>query len=492
LPDSNGLPYNFTDLYGKLSFTDGSNQVILFGFFQDDNVNYEFPANYAWTAAGAGAKFRVLPSGSNLILGGNFAYSNYNSGLKTVDENFPRHSKISGFNGGLNFSYILNNINEFSYGITFLGFTTDYEFTNSFGLITSQISNNTEAAGFFTYKKVFRSIDPSRSDSIIDRAVLEPSLRLHYFNDHSHVSPEPRLRFKYNLNRVSISLGTGLFTQNLLSANSDRDVVNLFQGFLSSPVDVPGVKKTHSLQTAVHYLAGVQIELLANLSTSIEGWFKDFTQLTNINRDKIFPKDPTFIVETGKAYGLDLMLEYQKDEVFFYINYGYAKIDRNNGTQTYATVFDRRHNGNIVAAWKPGRLYPADIPQAARLKFTDSKWEFSMRLSIGSGFPFTQTQGFFEKIDFDQNGSQTDYTTQNGSLGVLYAEEINGGRLPWYHRLDLAGKRRWQIKNKLLIEAQVSLFNTYNRKNVFYFDRIRYAIVRQLPLLPSAGFSVKF
>lgn len=492
LPDTLGLPYNFTDLYGKTTFTDGSNQVMFFGFFQGDNVNYEFPANYKWNSSGGGARFRVLPSGSNLILSGNFAYSKYNSGLATVDEEFPRHSKISGFNGGLNFSYILNNINEFTYGVSFLGFTTDYEFTNSFGLITSQVFNNTEAAAYFTYKKVFRRVDPTRADSIIDRAVLEPSFRLHYFNDHSHVSPEPRLRFKYNLNRVSFTLGTGIYAQNLLSANSDRDVVNLFQGFLAAPLDVAGVKKSHTLQTAVHYLVGVQVELLPNLSTSIEGWFKDFTQLTNINRDKIFPSDPTFIVETGSARGVDLLLEYDKDEIFIQANYGLSKIDRDNGSQVYPTVFDRRHNANVLAAWQTGRLYPSDLPSSVRLKYNESKWELSARFSIGSGFPFTQTQAFFEKIDFDQNGAQTDYVSQNGSLGVLYADEINGGRLPWYHRLDLAAKRRWQIKNKMLVEAQVNILNTYNRGNIFYFDRIRYAVVKQLPFLPSAGLSVKF
>jgi len=115
-----------------------------------------------------------------------------------------------------------------------------------------------------------------------------------------------------------------------------------------------------------------------------------------------------------------------------------------------------------------------------------------LRFNLGSGFPFTQTQGFFEKIDFTQNGSQTNYVNQNGNLGILYAEEVNGGRLPYFHRLDISAKRRWQFGNRYLLEANVTLINLYNRRNVFYFDRVKFAVIHQLPILPSTGITLKF
>ena len=55
---------------------------------------------------------------------------------------------------------------------------------------------------------------------------------------------------------------------------------------------------------------------------------------------------------------------------------------------------------------------------------------------MGSGFPFTQTQGFYENIPFS-DGINTDYTSENGELEIVYAE-LNKGRLPYYHRLDLS------------------------------------------------------
>jgi hypothetical protein len=490
--DTNGLPFNFTDLFGKLSFSDGSNNFSLFGFYQSDNVNYTYPTTYRWHSAGGGARFMLLPANSNLILTGNLAFSGYNSGLSVVSEDFPRRSLINGFNGTFNFNYIINNVNEINYGISLLGFKTDYEFTNSFGLITSQVFNNTEAAGYFRYKKVFHGRDLSEEDSLTERLVLEPSLRIHYYNDHSYLSPEPRFRFKFNLPRVSVTGGVGMYSQNLVSATSDRDVVNLFQGFLAAPPNLSNPIKNHTLQTSVHYLTGVEIELLPGLSTTIEGWYKDFTQLTNINRDKLFPEDPDFIVETGSARGVDLIMEYADKHWFLYGTYGLMKVDRDDGKRIYPTVWDRRHTVNLVGAYKTGKLYRDDSKVKGKLKFSDPKWEFSTRFTLGSGFPFTQTLGFFEKIDFTDDGAQTDYTTQNGSLGILYSEQINGGRLPYYHRLDFSAKRRWVIKNAFMVEAVASVLNTYNRQNIFYFDRVRFAVVNQLPILPSLGITVKF
>lgn len=491
--DSVGLPYNFLDLYGKMTFTDGVNFANIFGFRQTDNVNFEFPADIGWRAAGGGANFSLLPSQAAAIISGNFAYSRYETSLRSQSETFPRNSSIGGFNGGLDVSYILNSIDELSFGVVFLGFATDYTFTNSFGFITEQQANNTEAALYGKYKKVIRGKAKAGENSGFERAVIEPSVRLHYFNDQTHFAFEPRLRAKLNFPGLSFSAATGMFTQNLMSATSDRDVVNLFQGFLSAPDRLANRLKDHNLQTAWHALGGVEVELARNLSTQVEGWYKDFTQLTNINRDKIFPDEPDFITETGQAYGLDLVLKYQSPRLYLYGNYGWAKVTRDDGIRVYPTVFDRRHTANLVIAYRSGKLEAmGENNRLIKPKFNESKWEVSFRWGLGSGFPFTQTQGYFEKLDFLDQGAQSDITTQNGSLGILLSDEINTGRLPYYHRLDFSAKRRWLFSNKILLEANLSVINVYNRDNIFYFDRVSFESVYQLPVIPSAGLTLKF
>ncbi len=489
--DTIGLPFNFLDLYGKTTFGSGANSINLFGFYQMDNVNYGFPSNYKWKSFGGGTQFRFLPANSLMNISGNIAFSNYKTTLQTVTENFDRFSQIGGFNGSLNFGYIFNSVDEFNYGLQFLGFRTDFVFTNSLGLITSQQNNNTEAAGYFKYKKVFRKkIElPNGEVSYISRFVFEPSIRLHYYNDHSYISPEPRLKVKINLGKLGVNLATGLYSQNLVAATSDKDIVVLFQGFLSAPEAAANQRYKHNLQTGFHYLLGLEYPIADHFTAIIETWYKGFQQVTNINRDKMFPADPNFITEKGWAYGADIVLKYQTPKIFAYATYGWAKVQRDDFKRIYYTVFDRRHTANLVLDYKIGDFIQQslDDKQIKSVKFKDSKWECSTRWTLGSGFPFTQTQSMFEKLQFFSNGSQTNYTQQNGTLGFVLSDDYNGARLPFYHRLDISLKRRFLIKEKMLLEINVNAINTYNRQNIFYFDRIRYSRVDQLPFVPTAG-----
>lgn len=493
--DSLGLPYTFQDLYGKITASDGVNTASVFGFSHTDDVLYEFPANIGWDAFGGGAEFQLLPAEAGAIIRGNFAWSKYQSALRSQSENFPRSSSIQGFNGQLNVGYIFNSVDEFNFGMQFLGFDTDYVFTNSFGFVTAQQSSNTEAALFTRYKKVFIVKKGSKD---FERAVIEPSLRMHYYNNQVTPRLEPRIRTKLNFPGLSFSASAGMYSQNLMSASSDRDVVNLFQGFLSAPTQLANRVERTTLQTSWHLLGGIEAQLIKDVTTNVEAWAKNFTQLTNINRDKIFPDDPDFITETGLAYGFDFILKYQSPKFYVYANYGWSKVERTDRLdqaepRTYPPVFDRRHTINFLGAYKTGSFEARDgLGRRIRAKFNEPKWEFSMRWTLGSGFPFTQTQSFFEKLDFQENGAQTPITTQNGTLGLILTDELNGGRLPYYHRLDFSARKRWVFFNKMLLEADLTLINAYDRDNIFYFDRIRLEVVYQLPILPSAGLTLKF
>lgn len=491
-----GLPYNFLDLYGKLTLSDGVNTANVFGFRHTDNVNYEFPADIGWESIGAGGNFQVLPSGAGAIVSGNFAYSRYLTQLDNQTDSFPRSSSIDGFNGTLKVGYIFNSVDELDFGLSFLGFSTDYVFTTDYGLRPEQQASNTEASFFLNYKKVFQ--ETRAGGKKFERAVIQPGIHIHYYNNQVRAQLEPRIRAKLNFSRVSLSAGAGIYSQNLLSAASDRDVVNFFQGFLSAPSGVANQQRRTTLQTSWHGLLGVQMELLPKLTTTVEGWYKGFTQLTNVNRDAQFPSDPDYITEIGEAYGLDLILKYQSLHWYLYGTYGLARVTRTDRLdqdppRTYPPNFDRRHNVNFVASYQSGMFVVRDEEgNRLRPKFEVPKWEVSLRWGLGSGFPFTQTQGYFEKLDFSTDGAQTDISTQNGTLGLLLADELNGGRLPYYHRLDVSVKRRFLLKNRILIEGVASVINSYNRQNLFYFDRERYAAVYQLPVVPTLGVSVKF
>ena len=481
--DTAGLPFAFTDLYGKVSFNGANGSKFnLFGFNFNDAVNYQGVSDLSWKNWGVGSNFVLVPSGSAVLIDGVFSFSDYNISLIEAGLE-PRTSDISSFNGGLNFKLFMGE-DEARYGVEILGFRTNFSFYNSVGTKYEQEQNTSEIAGYFSYRKKLGNV------------IIDPGLRLHYYASLSVANIEPRIGAKWNItDDLRFKVAAGRYSQNLVAANSDRDVVNLFYGFLSAPENLPKTVTLPNgdvrdvkdpLQRANHYVAGVEYDLTNELTANFEVYFKDFRQVTNLNRNKLFNDTPEFadqpdelkkdfIVETGKAYGADLQLKYERDRLSVWTVYSYTYVDRFDGVQEYNPVWDRRHNVNFVTSYNFGKF---------------DSWRVNARWNFGSGFPFTQTQGFYGSIPF--NGDvNTDYTTSNADLATIFGP-LNQGRLPTYHRLDLGVTKVWKFDEHKVLELDMSLTNAYDRENIFYFDRVRFERVDQLPILPSVGVSFRF
>lgn len=477
--DSNGLPYNFYDIYGKVSIYAGDqgSKINVFGFSYNDQVNFSDITQLNWRAFGGGVNFAVVPGQANVRIEGIVSYSSYKINMtETVSP--PRSSTINGFNVGLNFHQFFGT-NRITYGIEALGFTTDFRFINANNRPIYQTENTTEIAGFVRYKFSKWGL------------VIDPSFRLHYYASLNNISAEPRLGIKYNIRDWwRIKFAGGLYSQNLIAANSDRDVVNLFYGFLSGSDNLPkkfrGEDVTSRLQKSQHLIGGMEFDVTKLLTLNVEGYFMNFEQLVNINRNKLYDDNgenatkpdylkKDFIIESGNAWGVDFTAKFEWNNLYVWLVYSLMKIERMDEIQTYTPHFDRRHNVNLVANYRFGKK---------------KGWEVSARWNIGSGFPFTQTQGFYEFLDFQQ-GINTDYTTANGSLGIQYAD-INQGTLPWYHRLDVNIKKIFTFGKNMKLELNAGATNMYNRQNIFYIDRITYQRVNQLPILYNFGVNFEF
>ena len=248
---------------------------------------------------------------------------------------------------------------------------------------------------------------------------------------------------------------------------------------ISSPEEIPdredGSVYKHKFQKAQHLIAGLEYDISYNIDFQLEGYIKDFTQITNINRNMTSNLDDEFIIESGIAKGIDALVKYKNKNLYLWVVYSLSHITRNDGIITYSPHFDRRHNVNLVSSYKFGK---------------NESWKIDIRWNLGSGFPFTQTQGFYENITFS-NGINTDYTSSNGELGIEYTN-LNEGRLPYYHRLDGSISKNITLNNKTNIDITASITNAYNRENIFYFNRIKYERVNQLPIMPSLGVSITF
>jgi hypothetical protein len=481
-----GLPYNFWDIYAKVSVNAGDegSKVNIFGFSHNDYVNFSSITKLNWSSAGGGLNFTVVPGSANVRIDGVFAYSNYN--IKMVEQNelsLKRESTVNGFNFNLNFHQFFGN-NRITYGLEGVGTFTHLYYDTPYSTHIENDNNTTEIAAFARAK--------------INKAgfVIEPSFRLHYYASVGEVSPEPRLSVKYNIRDWwRIKAAGGLYSQNLVAANSDRDVVNLFYGFLSGVDNLPdtyrGSPVTSLLSKSQHGILGMEFDIGKYVDINVEGYFMNFSQLLNVNRNKLYDEGtqpantPDYlvsdvIVETGYATGFDATVKFEYKNFYVWVVYSFLKTERTDEITTYTPHFARQHNINMVGSYAWGKK---------------RDWEASVRWNIGSGFPFTQTQGFYEFVDFQQ-GINTDYTTSNGTVGIQYAGP-NTGELPWYHRLDINVKKTFKFENKKnhhisKMEINVGGSNLYNRKNIFYLDRVTFQKIYQLPIIYNVGLSFEW
>lgn len=467
--DTAGLPYSFNDFYGKYSVNSSNgSKFSLSGYRSDDTVTYPDAASFVWNAFGIGANFSIVPEQSKVIIGGALGYSKYNLDFDKANTNQDDASSIGGFNLALNFKYFLPK-GGITYGLNIGGFRTELQYRSATNVLIDPTENTTNLSGFFDYR-----IE-------LGKFIIEPSVRFNYYGALSSAVMEPRFGMKYNISdRIRFKASGGKYTQDILSSKNDQDVVNLFRGYLTTPDgklrDIDGEVTANNLQIAWHAVGGLELDLTKNISLNLEGYYKDFTQIININRGKLLGSDPDFTIERGEAYGFDALLKYDQRRWFVWAVYTLGYVNRNDGNQIYPPHYDRRHNMNFLCSYSFGK---------------DLDWSFNARWNYGSGFPFTKTQGFYEEIDFS-DGIQTDYISQNGTLGVIYEDALNGGRLPDYHRLDISMKKSFQFTERIGAELTASVTNVYDRANIFYFDRLSYERVDQLPLLPSLGFSIDF
>lgn len=490
--NDDGLPFYYTDLYGKVSFNgNNGSKVNLFGYNFNDKVVYKDLAKFNWTSFGGGSNFILIPQNSSLLIEGNFAYSQYKINYEGSTEADKKSSSVGGFNGGFNFLKYFGR-NELKYGFELVGTNTNYTLQNPTLAVINYAKNSLELGAHMK----FRWLDKKKW------IVLEPSFRLQYYASFANLSPEPRLQGKVNFTKkIRFKFAGGLYSQSLMSASSDRDVVNLFYGFINGPENLPTSYKDKNnntvntkgvIQKARHVVAGFEVDVLKNLEIQIEGYQKYFTQLASVNRDKLFDDVPEnadkpdankkdFIMEQGEATGLDFTAKYEKKRFYFWAVYSLTFNKRYTGNTAsgdvyeYAPVFDRRHNVNLVGTYTFGKKRNLDL---------------SIRWNYGSGFPFTPTQGYYPQVDFGSNFN-FDYSTANANLGYMPGD-YNSRRLPDYHRMDISLKWMYNISEKTKLEVNIGATNVYNRENIFYYDRVRNKRVNQLPILPNVNISFKF
>ncbi|MDO8367716.1 MAG: TonB-dependent receptor [Saprospiraceae bacterium] len=222
-----------------------------------------------------------------------------------------------------------------------------------------------------------------------------------------------------------------------------------------------------------------------NWSWQVEGYYKKMERVLTFiaSNDALFAGgavdasgwEDRIALGTGKSRGVEVLLEKTSGKLRGSIAYTLSETDRFfpdlNAGRPFPFRFDRRHDVKITLRQQLFKWLEADVVWA-----------------VATGNPITLA------------GVKFRHESVEGEVerDIYFYTEVNGYRLPTYHRLDAALNASWG-RGKVHHGLQIGVYNAYNRANPFYLfvdagssikgKAIQYTL---LPVLPVFRYELKF
>ena len=207
---------------------------------------------------------------------------------------------------------------------------------------------------------------------------------------------------------------------------------------------------------------------------SMEGYYRKTDNVLDYRDGKSFSSEIELerlvLSGEGKSYGMEFCARKNMGRLTGWISYTLAwsrtRIDGINNGEWYDANNDRRHDINIVGAYK-----------------LSDRWTINAAWVFNSGQAFTAPSSKYQIID----------------NWIYYYAERNGYRAPDYHRLDVSAS--WTKRGeKVTREWVFGIYNLYNRYNPFLINfedsengaRTRAVQYSLFGIVPSVSFNIKF
>jgi hypothetical protein len=304
-----------------------------------------------------------------------------------------------------------------------------------------------------------------------NQLTLVPGVQWYVLPDRSRSWVDPRIRATFrpsaSTHGLQLHAAWGLYHQAVVGLNDERDIGNLFTAWLPVPED-------GNVPASQHAIVGGNYRIQPGVSVGAEVFYKDFSHL-NVPIFSVLPSFTTRLQEAdGTAMGIDARIDLN-DQPFWagsifdgYMSYALSKVEYETPTVVYTPGHDRRHQFNAL------------------LHAQKEELGITVQLTIGTGYPFTQSTGFDVWLLLTPD---VDVTSEPGLERIAYSEPFKG-RQPAYQRVDVWLERRIE-RRRSVGTLRAGVVNLFNRSNLFYFDLFTFKRVDQLPLVPSIGFKLE-
>jgi len=310
-----------------------------------------------------------------------------------------------------------------------------------------------------------------------------------HVNGANYLAPQPRINTKYTLNEKSyLRAGASRMTQFLhLLSNTG----------IGLPTDlwVPATNQTKPVE-ALQVDLGYVIQPKKGWQLSVDGYFKKLDNLIQYKEGTSFLQatdnwEERIVQGQGWAYGAELFLEKKVGKWTgwgsYTLSWSERQFDKLNQGQKFFQRYDQRHNLSIALTYT-----------------LNKKWDFGMVFVYGTGNALTLPNQLYSPSSNEVISSPTTYATSlggasyNNNWDLNSYDEMNGYRMPGYHRLDISANRT-KVKKHGTSILSLSIYNVYNRQNPFMLypgknkqGNPALMQVALFPIIPSISWKFKF
>ncbi len=448
------LPFRFGDRFAKVhAFLNQTSSFSATALRTHDSGRIEGAGGGArrvgWRNEAYGGRYTYLPAEFPVMA----QIAAYATRFRSDDRagETRRTAEVSGNQGEIDFTYLLGP-HQLHFGL----FGRTNGFLNDFGDRNTALDENVSEGGGYV-EGVWA---PGR------RWRVEPGLRAHAYSNGIRTGIEPRLRLRYSpggrLAGHAFTAAGGVYHQQITGLHDQQEVTDVFIAWRP-------VRQNRAVPRAVHAIVGWQHRPTPWLSVTAEAYYKRLRRHTFVRFDEAARAFNIADDLAGSARGLDVRAEHIGPRLYAYLGYGLSRVAyRAPGAAAFSPPHDRRHQLHALAQWERGRL------QAS------ARWQF------GSGRPFTQIVGFYNRLPRAAPWAETPGAA--GEPTPAWAAPY-AARLPAYHRLDLSAAYRLRA-GLADVRLQLGLVNAYDQDNLFDYDFLTGRRTNQLPLLPTAGLRV--
>jgi len=478
VPGKPDIPYNFTDLFSKITYTlTDRNLIRLSVFSSNDRIKYKDSyfnenkdiktkvENFNW-----GSHLINLSTTSilkkNLYIESNL-YISLN-GIKSDIENLKSNNMLRDLTFKSLLSYELNENNDFFLGIESKNIKFNYDWKD--------IEENDDfdyffcnSPGTFKYINSIKQFDMFFEGRYINNFSISYGLRLNKKTGFEAFTLCPVFSISYPvLSNLRIKGAYGQYYQNMLTSrekdiNDNWDILTDFYR-LYFPVEKRKPEKVS------HGIIEIDYKLSPSITFNVQAFHKNYRNIYSLTGpDLLFEK------YFGKSKGMEFYFEFHGNNFDIWFSYTLSNCTFNELISRY----DKTHAVNVSGKFK--------ISNKSSISW---KWNFS------SGFPYTPVIGKYNIINAYSNDLYSDiYIPREFSIEKSFGL-INSARYPYYHRLDISYERYFQSEN-FNFTFSFHVLNVFNRKNYLaHYDELsivenEYTYIKKsigyFPFLPTVG-----